>query len=196
METTSPRMAAVLAEINSMNAADPRTDTVNGVSTPRELLYSQRMSEYLDRLYAGASDALKIAARAQHIRRWDIPRDAYPLGRTGYNAWRTACRNHHSALASDVMRRHGYDEAEVDHVAKLIQKKDLKRDPESQALENVVGAVFVAHYLAAFAEKHEEPKLLDILRKTARKMDAEGLAAIGTLDLPPHVARLIEKALG
>lgn len=196
METTAPRMAAVLAEIDRMNAADPRTDTVDGASVPQELLYSQRMSEYLGKLYPDASDALKIAARAQHVRRWDIPRDTYPLGRTGYNAWRTACRDHHAALASDVMRKHGYDEAEVAHVAKLIQKKELKRDPESQALENVVGAVFVAHYLADFAEKHDEPKLIDILRKTARKMDAEGLAAVGTLDLPPDVAQLIKKALG
>lgn len=187
---------AVMAAIDDANADDPRREVVGGASRPQELVYAERMSDCLDRLYPDASEALKIAARAQHIRRWEIPRDSHPVGRAGYNAWRTACRDHHAGLAAAIMRRHGYDEDAIAQVAKLIRKQELKRDPESQALQNVVGTVFIAHYLADFAEQHDDEKLVGILRKTARKMSAEGLAAVQALPLPPRIAHLIEQALG
>lgn len=195
MREDPARFASVIAEIDAANAADPRRDVVDGESHPRELLYAQRMTACLEKLYPEASEALRIAARAQHIRRWEIPRDSYPSGRAGYNAWRTACSAHHAALAEDIMRRHGYGESEIARVCKLIRKKDLKRDAESQALENVVGTVFVAYYLADFAEKHDEPKLISILRKTGRKMSEEGHRAVNDLDMPPHLDRLLRKAL-
>jgi hypothetical protein len=184
-----PRFQAVIAEIDGANAADPRQ---------REVIYSERMSECLPRLYPEASEALRIAARAQHICRWQIPRDKYPLGREGYNAWRSACRDHHAALTSAIMRRHGYADSEVAQVVKIIRKEQLKRDPESQALENVVAVVFVQHYLDEFVATHkdyDEAKLADILRKTLRKMDTVGHAAALGLNLPEPTRRLIGIAL-
>jgi hypothetical protein len=194
----SSRFQATIAEIDATNANDPRQDMVAGEPRPREVIYSERMSDCLPRLYPEASEALRIAARAQHICRWQIPRDKYPLGREGYNAWRSACRDHHAALTSAIMRRHGYADAEIAQVVKIIRKEQLKRDPESQALENVVAVVFVEHYLDEFVATHkdyDEAKLADILRKTLRKMDPVGHAAALRLKLPEPTRRLIGIAL-
>lgn len=198
MTPLAPCFQAVIAEIDAANAQDPRQESVAGTLRPREVVYSERMSECLSRLYPEASEALRIAARAQHICRWQIPRDKYPLGREGYNAWRSACRDHHAALTSAIMRRHGYVDSEIAQVAKIIRKEQLKRDPESQALENVVAVVFVQHYLDAFMAEHkdyDDAKLADILKKTLRKMDPTGHAAALALPLPAATVRLIDMAL-
>lgn len=190
------RFDAVISAIDAANAEDPRIVSVEGRETPSELLYSERMSARLAALYPDASETLKIAARAQHIRRWTLPRDAYPHTKAGYHAWRTACRIMHADTVGRMMADHGYDQAAIDQVGKLIRKQDLKSDPDSQRLQNIVGVVFVEHYFAAFAEEHSDEKLIGILRKTARKLDAEGIAAIGALDLPPRLSSLIAEAVG
>ena len=198
MTYRAPRLEAVISEIDAANAQDRRKESANGGSHPREVIYSERLSACLSRLYPEASEALRIAARAQHIRRWEIPRSGYPLGRDGYNAWRTACRDHHAALTSAIMRRHGYAEGEIAQVVKIIRKEQLKRDPESQALENVVAVVFVQHYLEAFVADHkdyDDAKLAGILRKTLRKMDAAGHAAVLALPLSGGTGRLVGLAL-
>ena len=198
MTYPATRLQAVISEIDAANAQDPRKELANGSSYPREVIYSERLSACLSRLYPEASEALRIAARAQHIRRWEIPRSGYPLGRDGYNAWRTACRDHHAALTSAIMRRHGYAEGEIAQVVKIIRKEQLKRDPESQALENVVAVVFVQHYLEAFVADHkdyDDAKLAGILRKTLRKMDAAGHAAVLALPLSEGTGRLVGLAL-
>ena len=198
MTPLSPRLKAAIDDIDAANARDPRQDSVDGMLRPREVVYSERMSECLPRLYPEASEALRIAARAQHICRWQIPRQKYPLGREGYNAWRAACRDHHAALTSSIMRRHGYADGEIAQVVKIIRKEQLKRDPESQALENVVAVVFVQHYLDAFVADHkdyDDAKLADILKKTLRKMDSTGHAAALALPLPAATVRLIDMAL-
>ena len=181
-----------------MNASDPRHEQIAGAQRPREIVYAERMTACLERIRPHASEALRIAARAQHIRRWEIPRHTFALGRDGYNAWRSACRDHHAGLVTGIMQNHGYSAPEIAHVVKLISKGDLKQDPESQALENVVGVVFVAHYLAGFVADHaeyDEPRLIGILRKTMRKMDATGHAVVVTLGMPPSTRRLIEIAM-
>ncbi len=198
MTITSARYPSTIADIDTANSADPRHETVAGVRHPVEVLYSGRMTACLASLYPNASETLRIAARAQHLRRWEIARSAYPMGRDGYNAWRGACRIHHAALAADIMRRHGYGEAEIAHVGKIIRKEDLKRDADSQALENVVAVVFVEHQLADFMATHpdyEDEKVAVILRKTLRKMDGVGHAAVLALNLPADTKRVVTLAV-
>ncbi|MCC8427431.1 DUF4202 domain-containing protein [Reyranella aquatilis] len=198
MTELSPHFDATIADIDAANAQDPRLDRVDGAARPREVVYSERMSDCMARLYPDASEALRLAARAQHICRWQIPRTDYPLGREGYNAWRTACREHHATLISGIMRRHGYADGDIAQVVKIIRKEQLKRDPESQALENVVAVVFVQHYLDEFIAGHrdyDDTKLAGILKKTLRKMDATGHAAALAANLPARTVRLIEMAL-
>ena len=129
-----PALDRVIAAIDAANSDDGRKVVVDGVEQSFEIAYSRRMSTRLASLYPDASELLKIAARAQHLRRFDISRATYPDGRRGYNDWRRACREHHARLVADIMRQHGYDDAAIAHVSALIRKEHLKKDRESQAL--------------------------------------------------------------
>jgi Domain of unknown function (DUF4202) len=192
------RLREAIDALDRLNADDPRSEMSGGVPRPREVVYAERLSACLLRLYPDASETLQLAARAQHLCRWQIPRDRYPLGREGYNAWRGACREHHVGLMTGVLRTCGYADAEIAEAAKFIRKQELKRDPGSQALENAVGVVFIEHELAAFVSTHadyDDGKLLDILRKTMRKLDPVGHAAIRALDLPAPIKRLVDAAM-
>jgi len=192
------RFAAVLRDIDAANAEDPRRVEVTGVKTPYEVLYSERMSDRLARMYPGASETLRIAARAQHIRRWEIPRERFAAGRAGYNDWRKACREHHADLVANILTRQGYGRSDVAHVAKLIKKEQLKKDAESQALENVVGVVFIEHYLEDFLAKnthYTEERLVDIVGKILRKMSPKGHGAALALELKPEIRALLTNAM-
>ncbi len=196
--TATPKLAAVLAAIDAANADDPRKCVVDGAQIPFEQLYAERMSARLAKVYPEASELLQIAARAQHLRRWEIARADFPQGRHGYNDWRKQCRAHHAELAGKIMRAHGYTEADVAHVGALIRKEQLKKDPESQALENIAAIVFLEHYFEEFLAKYagyDDEKLVDILAKTLCKMSPRGHAAALELDLPPRGLDLIGQAL-
>jgi hypothetical protein len=185
---------AALSAIDAANAEDPRQ--VDGRAF--ETLYAERMSARLAALYPEASDLLKIAARAQHLRRWEIPRGDYPEGRKGYNDWRRACRVHHADLAAKIMRAAGYDEAATAHVGALLRKEQLKKDRESQALENVAAVVFLEYYFEEFLAKYEgydDEKIVDILGKTLCKMSPRGHAAALALSLPERARALVVAAV-
>jgi hypothetical protein len=79
-----------------------------------------------------------------------------------------------------------YGAEDRDRVAALIRKEGLKRNPETQMLEDVICLVFMRWYLADFAAKHPQQEVLRILGKTARKMSTEARhRAVAELDLPP-----------
>ena len=192
------RLAAVIAAIDAANADDPRHTVVDGTARPYEIVYSERMTARLSAMYPDASELLQIAARAQHLRRFDIPRATHPEGRIGYNDWRRACRDHHATLVAAIMAQHGYSEEDAAHVGKLIRKEQLKRDRDSQALENVVDVVFVEHYIDEFLQKYSdysEEKVIDIVAKTLKKMSPKGHGAALALDLSEGKRALIMAAV-
>ncbi len=196
--TPSERFNAVIAAIDAANAEDPRRVTVDGVERPFECVYAERMTETLERMYPDASELLRIAARAQHIRRWEIPRDSYPKGREGYNRWRTALRRMHADLVGGIMAEHGYGEDEITRVGRFLRKEALKRDADSQALENVVDVVFLQHYWDDFVSRYpdyDDDKLIDIVGKTLRKMSSRGHAAALELDMPEAQRRIVLAAV-
>lgn len=198
MASPTQRFDAVIAEIDAANASDPRTVAIGGGTRPFELVYAERMSERLLQIYPEASELLRIAARAQHIRRWDISRASFPEGRHGYNDWRKACREHHAELVRAIMSRHGYSEEQIGRVAMLIRKEQLKKDKELQALENVVAVVFLEHYFEEFDFKHgdyDDAKVVDIIAKTLKKMSPRGHAAALALALPERTRKLVEAAV-
>lgn len=198
--TDSPSFARAIALIDAENAADPNRETANGQSRPKELLYAERMSEMLARFAPDASEAVKLAVRAQHICRWKIPRKDYPLTPQGYQSWRTTLYKFHAETAGNLMREAGYDDEMIERVKKIVGKRGLKVNPETQMMEDVVDLVFIEHYLSGFAAQHpeyDEAKWLDILRKTWRKMSDAGhaFALSGKLKLPEHLVPLIVKAV-
>ncbi len=195
---TSERFQAVIAKIDAANSKDPRRVVVNGEDKAYETVYSERMMEVLERLYPEAGELLHIAARAQHIERWTIPRDTYPSGREGYNKWRFELRAMHARVVGGFMREQGYEESEIELVSDFLQKKKLKREADSQALENVVDVVFLEFYWDDFARKYshyDDDKMIDIIGKTLRKMSSHGHKAALALDMPPEQARLVMAAV-
>lgn len=193
--TVDTRLAAVLAKIDAANEQDPHTELHLNRQVPREWLYGRRMSETLTEFSPLASDALQIAVRGQHIERWTSPRDRYPEGRTGYKQWRAELGLYHAKRVVELMAEAGYSPEEQARVRYLIQKRGLKRDPESQVLEDVACLVFLKHYLADFAAKHERGKLIDIIQKTWAKMSAEGHAAALQIPLTEPLSELVHAAL-
>ena len=189
------RLRAALARFDRANADDPNRELVDGAEQPRELVYARRMTATLERFAPDAPEAVRLAVRCQHIRRWTVPRDTYPEGRDGYRRWRTDLARFHAETAGTILREVGYGEDTVARVGALLRKERLKADPQVQLLEDVACLVFLQHYLPAFAAQHDDAKVVDILGKTWRKMSARGRAAALALDLEPRVRALVSRAV-
>ena len=186
--------------MDAANSEDPNLETADGREWPKELLYSNRMSDMLERYKPGADDVAKLAIRGQHIQRWKSPRDAYPMDRVGYHQWRTNLYKFHADTVAEIMSRAGYDEASMERAKKAVGKRALKVNKDTQLLEDVAGLVFIEHYMLAFAEKHpeyDEAKWIDIIRKTWKKMsaDAHEFALSGGIELPEPLIPLIQKSV-
>lgn len=192
----SDRFRRAVAGFDRANAEDPNLETADGSPQPRELLYARRMTAALERFAPDASEVVRLAARCQHIRRWTIPRDSYPPGREGYRRWRTDLGRFHAETAGGILREAGCDETTVGRVGALLRKERLKADPEVQLLEDVICHVFLTHYVGPFAAGHDEAKVVDILKKTWRKMSDRGRAAALSLDLAPELRALLLRAVG
>ena len=186
------KVALALTAIDAAHAEDPEKDAAG---RPRDLVYAERMSAWLERLSPQASEALGLAVRCQHLRRWAIARASYPEGKVGYLRWRKDESLAHAALAGELLRHAGYDEQAVTRVQSLVKKERIKHDPEAQTLEDVTCLVFLEHELAPFAAKHPEDKVIDILRKTWPKMSAAGRQAALGIDFPAALRTMVGKAL-
>jgi hypothetical protein len=190
-----PRFEQAIARFDAFNAADPTPESFQGEEYPKELLYARRMTAWLVKLAPDASEVMQLAARSQHLGRWQIPRSRYPLGREGYNQWRQSLYKFHAETAGTILREVGYEAAVIERVQTLLQKKRLKLDPEVQLLEDVACVVFLEHYFADFSHQHDPAKVVDIVRKTWRKMSPVGHEAALSLKLSPEAAALVGRAL-
>lgn len=166
---SAPELAAVLAAIDAVNAADPGREPDG---RPAALVYGERMSAELAQSHPDASELLQIAARGQHIERWTLPRTEFPEGRAGYLAWRSEEARRHADRVGRLMDAAGYGTEARAHVGALLRKENLKADPEAQALEDVACFVFLRWYFPDFAPKHPAEDVRRIVAKTARKMSA------------------------
>ncbi|CUH66089.1 hypothetical protein TG4357_02229 [Thalassovita gelatinovora] len=179
------RLTDALAAIDSANSADP---TLEG-GRPAALLYGERMSEEVAKLFPDASEVLQIAARGQHVERWLLPRKDYPEGKAGYYAWRKEQGRRHGERVAGIMAEAGYLGIDQDRVRVLLRKEGIKTDPEVQALEDVICFTFIRWYLKPFADDRSQEQLVDIVTKTARKMSPEGRArALADFDMPDALA--------
>lgn len=197
----SERFSEAMRRIEAACADDPQRVTVGGASQPAGLVYSRRMMAWLNRVESGASEELRIAVAAQHIRRWDLPRSEFPMDREGYLRWRTTLGRHHADVTGEILRACGYDAPTIERVGDLLMKKRLKTDAEAQRLEDVSCLVFIEHELAGFLAQHadySEEKLLRILSRTWVKMSDVGRAWAAELlpGLEPRARGLMVKAAG
>ncbi len=179
---------------DAYNSNDPKTTLIDGNEVADNQLYAQRMSEKMEKYEPEASESLLLAARSQHIGRWEIPRSDYPKDRKGYLQWRSKLKIYHAKLAASIMEKVGYDEFKISKVKNLLVKKQLNLNPEAQTLEDVICLVFLEFYFDDCSEEHDEEKLVNILRKTIAKMSSKGVATALQLPLSVKAKDLIGKA--
>ena len=189
------RFETAIALIDKANSEDINSYEVAGMDYPKELLYSQRMTRKLLQFEPNASKALQIAARAQHICRWKISRKEYPMDRVGYLKWRETLKKMHADLTVDILKQVGFDDQFTDRVRAIILKKLIKKNEESQTLEDTICLVFLDYYFEEFAEKHDDEKIIDILKKTWVKMSDKGHEAALKLPFSDKSLALVKQAI-
>lgn len=190
------RLERALAAIDAANADDPHTIVVRGEVRPKEQAHAEMMTRWVRRLAPDCSEEQLIAARAHHLRRWAIPRGDYPRDRGGYLRWRTALRRHHAEDVAAIMREAGYDDTSIARVQAIVRKQGLGRDPDVQVHEDALCLVFLETQFDELTDQlDDEPKMIDILRKTAAKMSPAGLAAAQELPYSEAGAALLQRAL-
>ncbi|HEX5322555.1 MAG TPA: DUF4202 domain-containing protein [Capsulimonadaceae bacterium] len=194
-QADNERFWEAMGRIDEANSEDPNKEEFEGQMYPKELLYSQRMSRWLARLAPDATETLQLAVRAQHICRWAIPRDSYPIDREGYHRWRSDLGRFHAQRTGNILRSCGYDENSIQRLESLIRKERFKADPEAQTLEDVACLVFLQSHFSDFANQHEDEKIVGILRRTWKKMSAQGQSEALTLPFSAKDRALIERAL-
>jgi hypothetical protein len=182
---TVPTLHDGFAAIDAANADDPHG---------KELDHAERAVGWVRRLRPDASEALLLAARAHHVRRWEIPRSDEPPGRPGYLRWKRRLQQHHAAVAAEVLGAAGFDDATVARVQQLVRKERLRSDPDVQALEDALALVFLETQLAELTAKLDEDLMVDVLAKTMRKMTPAGIEAAAALPLGPDGGRLLALA--
>jgi hypothetical protein len=191
------RLRKTLAAIDAANAGDPHTILVRGQRRPKEQAHAELVSEWIAVLAPNASEALQLAGRAHHLRRWAIPRADYPEGREGYLRWRRALHDFHAEQTAAILAEHGYDAALIRRVSDLLHKRGLARgEQDAQLLEDALCLVFLETQYREIAERLSEEKLLDVTAKTLRKMSERAVQLALELPLDARDAATIRRAAG
>ena len=185
---------------NVANSQDPNFEVENGKDIPKELLYSQRMLDMINRFKPDADDVAKLSVAAQHIERWKSPRSDYPMNRKGYHQWRTKLYKFHADTAAKLLEEVGYDDAVIERVKLAIGKKNLKNNADTQILEDIAALTFIEHYMMAMYinfPQYDEEKWIDIIIRTWKKMspEAQEFALSGNVKLPEDLVPVIQKAI-
>ncbi|SRR6266566_1522308 len=189
------RFQAAVRRFDEENSRDPNTECVDGSERPREIVYTQRLTDWVLKLCPEASEELRLAARCQHICRWVIPRDSYPMTRPGYLQWREALKKFHAQKAGEILREVGYPEDLIGRVQALNLKKNFPRDPESRVLEDALCLVFLEHQFGDLASKTSEVKMLDALQKAWKKMTPAAQTLATKLSYTAREKALLQQAL-
>jgi len=189
------RFEAAIRRFDEENGRDPNQVTVDGVSQPRELVYAKWLTDWVLKLAPGASEELRLAARCQHLCRWTVPRQSYPMTRIGYLQWREDLKKFHAQKAGEILVEVGYPAEMIRRVQNLNLKKDFPKDLETRVLEDALCLVFLERQLADLAGKTAEDKMINALQKSWKKMTPPARELALKLDYKPREKELLEKAL-
>lgn len=189
----SMRLEQALREFDEINLLDPRIQMVQSLTYPRELIFSRRVSSWVDKLNASASEPVQLAARAHTLKRWEIPRDRYTKDTAGYHEWRNATAAHAAAAAAKVLQRIGYPDEVVQRVGQLITQARFPANPDAQLLEDADCLTFLEFKLTDYLDQWDEQKVLRILLGTWGKMSPEARRAALGLSLDPQTMKLLKE---
>jgi hypothetical protein len=195
MTPLSPLFLSAIERFDAENARDPNSEMAGGASHPRELLYARRLTEWVLRLAPDASEALRLAARCQHICRWTLPRQSYPMTRPGYLRWRADLKEFHAQTSGKILREVGYSHDTIQKVQDFNLKKNFPRDPESRVLEDALCLVFLQFQFAELAGRMDDDKMVNAVQKTWKKMTPEAQQQALALPLGPKEKALVLRAL-
>ena len=180
-----PTVEDGFAAIDAANADDPHG---------KELDHAERAVGWVRRLRPDADDALLLAARGHHVRRWEIPRSDEPAGRPGYLRWKRRLQQHHAAVLGRVLGDAGFDAGVIERVQQLVRKERLRTDPDVRSLEDALALVFLETQLDDLSGKLDDDHMVDVLAKTIRKMTPAGVAAALALPVSEDGGRLLASA--
>jgi Domain of unknown function (DUF4202) len=183
-------LTRALAAIDDANREDP--NVIDG--RPRALVQGERATVWLERLDPDASEALVLAARAHHVKRWTSDRASYPDGRAGYLRWRRDLKSVHAATLGELLPPCGVDAPVVERARELVSKTGPSTAPDAQTFEDVVCLVFLETQFEELIDKLDEQKTIDVLRKTLPKMSAAAIALAASADLHPRGRELLGRA--
>jgi uncharacterized protein DUF4202 len=189
------RFQAAISAFNRENSEDPHALSAAGVERPRELVHAERLSGWVERLAPNASEALRLAARCQHIRRWQIPRDSFPSGRVGYLQWRTQLARFHADTVTRILEGLGYERELIDAVRRINLKQGLHSNPDTQTIEDALCLAFLEFELEEFCAKYAAEKVIEVVRKTWKKMSAKGHEHALSLPFSAACLELVKRAL-
>ena len=189
------RFQRAVDAIDAANAVDPNVIVVAGERQPKELAHARLVTEWVRRMDPDPSEALLLAARAHHLRRWTIPRASFPTGRAGYLRWRRTLHEQHATEVAEILGAVGYDAVTIGRVQELVRKRGLGHDPDVQVLEDALCLVFVETQLHDLAARLEPDKLADVVKKTAAKMSRRGLELVSSLDIDAGDRELLARIL-
>ena len=195
MRGLNARYDRAVAAIDAANGDDPNRVTVRGDDEPLALAHGRLAVEWVTRLVPDADDALLLAARAHHLRRWEVPRSSYPEGKAGYLRWKRDQRVRHANDIEALLADAGYDTVTIERTQTLIRRDDLRTDAGAQAVEDAACLVFLETQLASVADRLDHAHLLDVLRKSARKLSSAGLTAMADVPLDAAGRALLAEAL-
>jgi hypothetical protein len=189
------KLESAFKRFDEYNSEDPNNITWNGESFPAELFYALKLYEWVLKLKPSANEALLLASRSQHIGRWKIPRKQYPMNRVGYLTWRSDLAMFHADTAGALMQQAGYEQEIIESVQQIILKKQIKKNEDVQVMENALCLVFLEYQYEDFIRQHDEEKIINIIRKSWRKMDEDGHQAASHIAYSGKGKELVMKAL-
>jgi hypothetical protein len=193
--TDSERFARALQRFDEENSRDPNREVVDGVPQPRELVYAQRLTDWVLKLCPDPPEELRLAARCQHICRWMIPRDKYERTKPGYLRWRNDLKKFHAEKAGEILHEVGYDNEMIARVQALNLKKEFPKTESSRVLEDALCLVFLQYQFADLAAKSTEEQMINALRKSWAKMTETARAEALKLNYAQGELALLQKAL-
>lgn len=192
---STKQLETAYTAFDTYNSSDPNKEESEGIFYPKELLYAIRLTDKLKEYAPDSDEYVQLAVRCQHIGRWEIPRSSYPMDRKGYLQWRTTLALHHAKIAEKILTESGYTDDTIEKVKFLLQKKQLRQNSDTQLLEDVICLVFIQYYLEPFAALHEDEKLIEILRKTLKKISSRAIEETVKIPVSDKVKVLIQKAV-
>jgi hypothetical protein len=195
MRVYTARFENALRRFDEENARDPNTEQIGGVVRPRELVYAERLTDWVLRLQPDASERVRLAARCQHLCRWESPRSRYPMDRAGYLKWRTELKKFHAEKSGQILREVGYDEELIGQVQALNLKKNFPADPDTRIIEDALCLVFLQFQFAELAAKTDDDKMINALQKSWHKMTEPARAEALKLNYGPRERALLDRAL-